>query len=144
MAYFLDTSAVAKLYFDESNADLVRNLVGLEDVVFISALTNVEMTAAVEKSKRERRINSPLYRTISTQLEWDLLKAPFRAIAITVDQLAHAKQLVRRRQLRAPDAIQLASALETAKRVPGPHEFLSFDRALSDAARLEGLKCAAL
>jgi len=144
MTYFLDTSAIAKIYFDETGSDAVRQLVNSEKVIFISSLTSVEMAAAFEKAKRLRFINSPIYREITKRFERDLWKEPFRSVAITTGQIIQARLLVRKRQLRAPDAIQLASALETAKRVEGRYEFLSFDHALADAARLEGLKCPSL
>jgi predicted nucleic acid-binding protein len=62
---------------------------------------------------------------------WDVM-AP-------TDKLARgARNLLERYPLRAADALQLAAALEWCEGKPAGNAFLTFDRRLSEAARLAG------
>lgn len=138
---FLDTSALAKRYLDESKAEFVHQVMQQSEILLISDLAEIEMSSVIERAKRESRINSPLYRDLSAKMEKDLSQEPFRAIAISKDLLSLAKRLLRQRRLRVADSIQLASAITAQKGFGIPIHFLSFDHALTDAAKLEGLKC---
>ena len=61
-------------------------------------------------------------------------------VELTQDLTAEALGLLRRHQLRTSDAIQLASCLCLPEQIGGAVSFVAFDRRLTDAARLGGLK----
>ena len=64
----------------------------------------------------------------------------FRVIATTDDIIRRAEDLLERHALRASDAIQLASALESSGSLDGvAFEFVSSDTGLLAAAAAEGL-----
>lgn len=144
MIYFFDTSAIAKRYLREPEMRAVEKCLQEAQSVFVSALSEVELVSAIERSKRESRIDSPTYRRITPLLEKDLAHAPFIILDISSDVRQLAKRLVRQRKLKTLDSLQLATALTLEKRLGETISFVCFDHALADAARLEGLKCPSL
>lgn len=141
MNFYADTSALMKRYLDEPGSNVVRKYLDEAEFRYTSALTRLELVSAVEFSKRIRRINSPSYRVISAKLEADVHQGLLTLMDISPDILKRAIPIVRVRQLRSPDAIQLATALEVSRKVDGEFYFLCADHALLVAARSEGLRC---
>lgn len=143
MNYYADTSALMKLYLDESGStdviDILKDATGL----ISSALTHLELVASIEFAKRIHRINSPIYRAQFSALELDVRKGMFTFIDVSPSILKRAIPLIRVHRLKSPDAIQLATAIESNKGYAGEIQFLCADRALLDAARREGLRCKA-
>lgn len=142
MIYFFDTSALAKRYLREPEMTVVEECVRGAESVFVSALAEVELFSAIERAKRESRIDSPSYRKISPFLEKDLYQAPFIILDISSEVRGLAKRLVRQRKLRTLDSIQLATALILQKRLGEDIQLLCFDKNLIEAARLEGMATA--
>ena len=140
MIVYVDSSAAAKKYIDEPGSEKARRLLGQATVISTSLLTVVEMISFLERSKRERRIDSPTYRRMGGAMEKDLYEI---ICLVGMDQslIREAARIVRQRRLRTQDAIQLASALATQRNNRGELEFICADRRLLEAARLEGLKC---
>lgn len=141
MIFYGDTSALAKRYLDETGSDIVGDYLDEAELRYTSALTQLELVATIESAKRIRRINSPNYRMISAKLETDIHQGLLTLMDVSPGILKRAIPLIRIRCLRAPDAIQLATALELGKQINGDLHFLCADHALLDAARSEGLSC---
>lgn len=141
MICYADTSALVKKYILESDSEWARAILEQCEIVWTSALTDLELVSAVERAKRERRIDSPTYRDIVAAIDKSLLQKSISLIAISTDILRYAKRLIKQRRLRVQDAIQLASALVLDRRSPSPITFLCADRLLLEAARLEGVRC---
>lgn len=141
MIYYMDTSALMKMYLEEAGSDAVRGLISEVQFRITSALTQLEVVSAIELAKRMRRINSPGYRTHLASLNADIKSGAISLIEITASILKKAISLIQMHRLRPPDAIQLATALESRIGYEGEIHFLCADRALLDAARREGLRC---
>lgn len=141
MAIYCDTSALAKRYLHEAGSAQVHLLLEAGEDIFTSAMTHLELISAIEIAKRARRITSPDYRTAFANLENDVRKETLTLLDVSPAILQRATPLIRVRRLRAPDAIQLATALELRKRLPLDPPFLCADRHLLTAASKEGLRC---
>jgi predicted nucleic acid-binding protein len=135
---FVDTSAVVKLYVAEDGAEVVRDLEGL----MISELTRVEVPAAVWRKRRAGELTSEVARSLAGEFEADYYGtggAPrFAVMRISDLTLALAASVVARSDLRAGDAIQLASALVARQVGREVTAFAAFDSRLRDAAAIEG------
>jgi len=139
--YFLETSALVKLYVRESGTERVLALANrtTENRLAILALTQVELRSAVRR--RERNGEIPLL--VATQLLETFkrhLETRFVSQMINDFILDVASALVDRHALRAYDAVQLAGYValrgSTGTEVP---VFVCSDHALLEAARLEGI-----
>ena len=142
--YYLDASAIAKRYLQESGSQWVTALwkrAG-EISLFSAALVNVEVVCALSRAQREERIGMRR-RNESAALFALEAQQNLESIAVSADILQSAHRLALRHPLRAYDAIHLATALELAERMrwaglPAPI-FVSADGNLLVAARAEGL-----
>lgn len=141
ICYFLEATAFAKLFVREPGTDaLIRLMESLEDNrKLISASTPLEVYAAIRKSEREGGI---AHEDATAALEILRLEA-----ARTVQEplnpavLECARQLLDRRSLRWPDAIQLGAALVAREMFQGTEiVFVSASQHLLAAARAEGLQ----
>ena len=141
MIIYSDTSALAKRYLEEPGSHVVREYLDDAEYRYTSAFTELELIAAIEFSKRLRRINSPEYRTITVRLTADFHQGLLSLIDINDKILQRAISMIRVRGLKAPDAIQLATALALNKRLAHSLHFLCADQPLLTAARKEGLRC---
>jgi len=104
--YFLDTSALVKLYIYEAGTERMRNpFTGDADRFFaVSSLTQVEVRSAIRKRERLREIEAALAAKAIVLFEQHFRD---RYIVQSIDSriLEDAKALVDRRGLRAYDAI---------------------------------------
>lgn len=134
---YLDTSALVKLYVDESMAQVVKAAVGGADAVATSLLAYAETRAAFARARREARLPSQACRRVIEAFAEDWNR--YVTVEITDALVKEAGQLAETRALRAYDALHLASALSLQNRLPIPVSFLAFDRQLVAAAQREGL-----
>ncbi len=139
--YYLDTSAMAKLYVAESGSPYMLSL--LESVptggVVISRLSVVEVASALVRRSRHGEIGEQALHTALRLLDEDT--AVFQIIELGGATMSRAISLVREHGLRAADAIQLACAL-LARGERGKEDGLtlvSADQELNGAAEQEGL-----
>jgi predicted nucleic acid-binding protein len=139
--YYLETSALVKLYVRESGTERVLALANrtTENRLAILALTQVEFRSAVRRRER----NGEIPRLIATQLLEAFkrhLEQRFVSQMINDFVLDVASALVDRHALRAYDAVQLAGYValrgSTGTDVP---VFVCSDHALLEAARVEGI-----
>jgi predicted nucleic acid-binding protein len=140
LAYFADSSALVKLYADEFGAEAVRAL----PLVVVSQLARVEVPAALWRKHRRGELAAADTATLIAEFEADFFgdgsQPPrFSVIAVTPAILEHAAHLVGVHGLRAYDSVQLASACATSDAVAEGVGFAAFDKALCDAAAVQGL-----
>lgn len=141
MIIYIETSALVKCYLDEPESDQVNAYLEDAEVRLSSGLTQLELVAAIELAKRIRRINSPEYRVKMAAINADIAAEKVSFLSVSAMILKRAIPLIRVHQLRAPDAIQLSTAIESNKLYKDELHFLCADHALLGAARSEGLRC---
>ena len=139
-ATFADSSALVKLYADEADAERVRSLKN----VVVSELARVEVPAALWRKHRMGDVSARLIGVLVGEFEADYLgtdaeRPRFHIVRVGPEILEQAARLVAVHDLRAYDAVQLASAMATNAQVPESVTFGAFDRQLCDAAAIEGL-----
>ena len=140
--YYLETSAVAKLYIREVGSDRVLALAArsAENRLAILSLTQVELRSAIRRREKAEdiapHIATHLLETFGRHLETRFVTQPFNTAV-----LDFALALIDRHALRAFDAIQLGGylAMKAAAGADAPI-FVSADQALLAAARADGLQ----
>lgn len=129
MTTYLDSSALTKLYVDESDSELVADLVGVDPVLVTSMLALVEV----------RRALSRHYEGINRIRARELLEADLDRMAIvnpTESMWRYAADIAEELGVRSLDAVHLA----VAKRLEiSALRFVTFDIRQAQAARLLGL-----
>lgn len=128
-----------KLYADEDGSDAIRAL----GLVVVSMLARVEVPAAIWRKVRMGEVGAGdgAILTQAFEADWnasDAARRPFVVVALPVRLLDHAAVLAATQELRAYDAIQLASALAARDADPGCDSFACFDAGLRRAAAAEG------
>lgn len=136
MTVFADSSALAKLYLEESGSTEVRAIPGR---LVISSLALVEVASAIWRKSREGTIEPYEASLLHGDLDADGATR-YAVVAPRARVLADAADLVARHPLRALDAIQLSSALAVQRAQPEPVTFATFDRALARVALAERLE----
>jgi predicted nucleic acid-binding protein len=133
---FADSSAVVKLYADEEGHESVRSL----DAMVVSAVTRVEVPAALWRKHRMGELDVHDARTLVQAFEHDLAGPAGRLVTLqlTNEILDTAAELTAIHGLRAYDAIQLASARAARLIDPTCSTFAVFESELSVAAAREG------
>lgn len=139
MTVFAEGSAVVKLYADEVGADEVR---ALTFPVYVSALARVAVSAALWKKHRTGELVADDVVVLAAQFAADFHDVPgnvrkFRSIAVTPQIISRAVDLLSRHNLRAYDAVQLATAL-TVRTLDPQTLFACFDSQLVSAGLAEG------
>jgi hypothetical protein len=135
MRYF-DASALVKRYVRERGTAKVRRLL-TSDVPVTSRLSAVEIASALARRAREGAFSDAARDRAVAAVDADL--ASILVVELTAVIVARAQALLRRHELRAGDAIQLASCLYIQEALGEETSFVAFDDRLANAARLEGL-----
>ncbi len=141
MIYYIDTSALVKKYLLEPGTEQLTDLLSNTDYLLTSFLTELEILASFERAKSMHRMDSPALRQAVAAFDKEIDSGEIRIVYFHQTVHKISKRLVRQRRLRAPDAIQLATALSLSHSIKERAFFLAADLALLDAARLEGLRC---
>jgi predicted nucleic acid-binding protein len=138
---FADSSALVKLYADESGAAPVRR----QRLFVVSAAARVEVPAALWRKSRmgELEVDEAAVLVQAFEADWSGPDAPFLPVALRAAMLEDAADLAGSRGLRAYDAIQLACARAAHAVDPKVEVFLCFDYELREAAAREGFLLAA-
>lgn len=139
MTLFFDSSAIAKLYVPERQHAAVRDLAG---PIIVAAVTRVEVASAFWRKHRMGEIDASDAATLSVAFEADLDDTSGRFAVIGLGPLIvrRAVESVSRHALRAYDAVQLATAWVARDVVGAVDAFVVFDRALRQAALIEGFR----
>jgi uncharacterized protein len=137
--YFLETSALVKLYVREQGTNhmlqLAKRLNGSRFAIL--SLAEVELRSAIRRRERAGDID-PKAATFVLDLFQFHIENRFLRQAVTDAVLAQATQLIDRYFLRAYDAVQLAAWSALKLSFPGERlTFVSSDQELLAAARAE-------
>lgn len=133
---FWDSSALVPLVFDEPASDHLRRLVAEDEDPMIWALSSVEVLSAVARLER----SSHGLEDLVDGVRRDALDLVRRCHPVTLLDAVRqrAERLVGVHALTAADALQLAAALVACREQPETLEFVTLDKVLARAARLEG------
>ncbi|MGH9294889.1 MAG: type II toxin-antitoxin system VapC family toxin [Acidimicrobiales bacterium] len=139
MSVFADSSALVKLYSDESGHERVRSLT----VIVVSDLARVEVPSAIWRKERLGELTPEEAALLTAAFEADYLGAGgmeprFAPVATSAAILDAAAALCRLHDLRAFVAVQLASALAARVADPTCDTIAAFDSRLRRAAIAEG------
>jgi predicted nucleic acid-binding protein len=137
MIPYLDASALVKRYVQEPGSEEVSQLIARARVVGTSAITRVEVTAALARAARVRALPAAEARAALTafQGEWESLVR----VELTEVLLGRAAQAAWERGLRGYDAVHLASALFWQEMLGESVTLVTYDRELWEAAGHAGL-----
>ena len=140
MSVFADSSALVKLYADETGSDMVR---GLGPLV-IAELARVEVPAALWRKQRTGELSAADAQLLVADFEADYFGIDgqdprFAAVRASAELLDAAARLVAVHGLRAYDAVQLSCALAARTALADLTMMAAFDQQLRTAAAAEGL-----
>jgi len=140
VSVFADSSAIVKLYVDETGHEAIRAL----SAVAIAQVARVEVPAAFWRKHRLGELDADDARVLTSDFEADYYgtvdEGPrFAVVLATNGVLDEAARLCGRGPLRAYDAVQLASALAVRAVEPALVGMAVFDTRLRAAAAAEGL-----
>jgi predicted nucleic acid-binding protein len=139
--YYLETSALVKLYVREPGTDKLLRLAGREANHRLAVLTlaRVEFHSAIRRRERAGDIDGSAAQRLLTHLERHL-ESKFVRVTLNDGVMEMACTLLDRHPLRAYDALQLAGCLAW-KAMSGGVEpvFVCADCQLLTAAEAEGL-----
>jgi predicted nucleic acid-binding protein len=145
--HYLDTSALVKLYVDESRSeealDLLRQsrTAAVAVRLFASRLAYPETLSAVARRARQGSLSGPEARLISRFVSADFRgnDRPYEILEPTAAVVDEAAELVQRHPLKAFDAVHLAGALLLHQAAGGACILVAADRQLLAAAMAEGI-----
>jgi predicted nucleic acid-binding protein len=141
MSTFADSSAIVKLYADESGREHVTSL----ELLVISQLARVEVPAAIWRKQRMGELSPADARLLADEFEADYFGTPdseprFAAVLPTAALLDEAARMVAVHGLRAYDAVQLSSGRAARAADPECTTFAVCDSDLRIAALAEGFQ----
>lgn len=132
---FWDASAVVPLCYREQSTDGLKVIQESDQRLTVWWGTIVECASAFARRRREQRLG----RGERSALErLALLGTMWTEVGPSVALRELAMRLVRVHALRVGDALQLAAALEWGSDTAAGLTFVTLDRRLAEAARLEG------
>ncbi|MBS1800254.1 MAG: type II toxin-antitoxin system VapC family toxin [Acidobacteria bacterium] len=138
--YFIDSSALVKLFVAEAGSESIVQLVTEVDDQRkqVSALALIEVRSAIRRRQRAGDISDADADSSIAALVGEsqrLLEHP-----VTAAIVEHASALVDRQDLRALDSLQLASAIVARDSMRGDDrlQFVTSDQKLLKAAQSEG------
>ena len=137
MTLYLDTSAVVKLYADEQGSAETRRAVAEADPIASSLLAYPETRAALARKYQTREIDGAAFARSKAQFEIDW--RGFVIMPVDVLTVRNAGELAEQFNLRAYDAIHLATANSLSRETVFAVRFMCFDVALNRAASSLGL-----
>lgn len=139
MTAFADSSALVKLYVDETGHAKVRRLHEL----VVAEIAGVEVPAAFWRKHRLGELGAQDAQVLTADFAADLYGTPtedprFVVVSTSGTVLRDAAGLVARHPLRACDAVQLSCALNVRSVEPSCTTLVTFDVGLGKAAAAEG------
>lgn len=139
MSTFADSSALVKLYADETGPEVVRAI----DVLIVSQIARVEVPGALWRKQRLGELSPQHARLLSEEFEADFFGTGddgprFVTVLLTAAVLDRAAHLCAVHGLRANDAVQLGSALAVRDVESNCRTVAAFDAGLRRAAAAEG------
>jgi len=138
--YYLDTSALVKLYVREPGTERMLRLAADANAhrFAILSLARAELYSAVRRRERAGDIDGVLVTQLLNRFE-SHLKTRFLRQSVSDLVLDLACALIDRHPLRAYDALQVAGCLILRSAAPDPPVFVCADRQLLEVAETESL-----
>lgn len=141
--YFIDTSALAKLYHWEVGSERMEALTEAPGArLIISQLSLIEIESVFATKVRTGVIDKAALAQVRGRFYADLSRGRFGVALLARRHFQGAEALVRTyavdHALRTLDALQLAMALDLCRR-GAASELVASDKALCEVAGLEGL-----
>ena len=137
MILYLDTSALVKLYVEETGSEDVRRAVEEARIISTSRVAYVEARAGISRKYREGNLSREERDQVVADLTRDWGSYFIVEVSESVTKLGG--ELTEEYPLRGFDAIHLASALLLRNRTRLNVSFSCFDERLKLAAQSEGL-----
>ena len=139
-SFYLDTSALIKLYIQEEGTAQVLHLLKTREShqLVVLDLAFLEARSAIRRREREGDISGPDANRVLKQLDEDR-SSLYLVQPISSAVIEEAAWLLDSHPLRAYDALQLAGCLTVRQNVPAPLTFVCADIRLAQAAGLQGL-----
>lgn len=142
VTYYLDTSALLKLYVNEIGSQWLHHTLGADDVRVTAQIAIVEMGSAFNRRLREGTVQVDDYTRLAGRFRHDCLQF-YHFMALNGPILNIAWDLLGRHPLRSYDTVHLATALFIQELLTQADEapliFLSSDLRLNTVALAEGL-----
>ena len=141
--YFVDSSALVKPYVLEAGTVFVRSLTNRKshNAIFISRIASVEVTAAIARRRKGRSVTATQASSILSRFRKHLA-GRYTIAEVTPTLLTDAMKLANTHEMRAYDAVQLATAIEVQRQWlrlgQGGIVFVSSDKDLNAAATAQG------
>ncbi len=140
MLWFIDSSALVKRYIREQGSDWLRREIDKHEVI-IAQVTMVEVVAALCKRLRNGEISKFAFYQARSRFLTGLSRNIYKIAELSYPMITEAQKLAFSQNLRAYDAVQLASALAAiASSDKSRFVFITADSDLEAAARAEGLQ----
>jgi predicted nucleic acid-binding protein len=139
--YFLDTSALVKIYHREEGSDFCLELYANHSHIFISELARVELHSAVYRKQREKQLNVKALNAVRKMFEQDC-EGRYEVLQVASLVYDEACSLLSRYAtmygLRTLDSIQLATFLNYCEK--DQDCFVCADKKLSAVVEHEGIQ----
>jgi len=141
--FYLDSSVVVKRYVDEPGSAWTRLLITKpENIVILSEIAIVEVSAALALSVRTGKVRKALGRAAYEAFHADIAAGVYRLLAVARPTIDEAAELAQAHPLKGYDAVHLATGLEAARNLADQEIaliFVSGDDQMLRAAEAEGL-----
>lgn len=139
--YFLDTSALVKLYVQEPGTDRLLPLISdrPENRFAVLAISAVEIRSAIRRRQRAGDIDTEVAAAILQNVQ-SHMETRFVRQAVNETVIDTAMEMIDRYTLRAYDAVQLAGCLVLCTITAEAFTFVCSDHRLLEAARSEQLR----
>ena len=138
MILYLDTSALVKIYVQETRSADVRENAKQAEGLATSRIAYAEARAAFARKRREQGLSRADYRSVVDDLDQDW--NDYFIVDVSEGLVRAAGILAENHALRGADAIHLASAVTLGKHMGESVMFMCFDGRLASAARKEDLR----
>lgn len=135
---YLDTSALVKIYVEESYSEIVISAIQQANTVATHVISYVEAHAAFARLHRERIFTNEQFERVKSEFveDWDA----YFQIPFTQPLQLRAAKIAEICALRAYDSVHLAAANILFKQSQQSIIFASFDQRLNQAASQLGLQ----
>jgi predicted nucleic acid-binding protein len=130
---FLDSSALAKRYIQETGSDRLEEILSSASSLVVSVICVSEVVSALCRRRREGKLSRQEYLKAKQALFEDIEDSS--VVNVTDRVLARAVELLERWPLRSSDSLHVASAAEWCAEL-----FVSADEKQCTAARGYGLQ----
>ena len=111
MKLYFDPSALTKRYIAEKGSDRVDQLFLEADAIVISSIGLPEIISAFSRLRREKKLNAVLYQQCKRAALEDF--SAFDVCQLTPEVLRTTIHVLEHSELRAADAMHVASAIST-------------------------------